>query len=124
MASITININGGASVNPTSLVYPVNINGSFEDSMLSQNDVGTLLQTIDQPGFVIDQDNATSLFGRQNAINFAIDEGNAQIQINANDATLRINGTTITQVSAGGSAGLHLIVYINDIQYKIALLNP
>jgi hypothetical protein len=36
---------------------------------------------------------------------------------------LILNGDTLTAVSAGASAGLHLRLTINGIQYKIALLN-
>lgn len=125
MASITVgNINGNASVNPTSLYYPVNINGVFEDGMLLQNDAGNFLQTANEPGFTIDQDNQTAVFGFATGLNFNVDAGNAQVQINASDGQFCVNGSSITAGTAGVSAGLHLIVYVNGVQYKLALLLP
>lgn len=49
-----------------------------------------------------------------------------QLALGTNDsaATFIFNGTGITTATAGGSAGLHLKVRINSVDYKIALLNP
>lgn len=49
-----------------------------------------------------------------------------QLGLGTNDsaATFIFNGTGITTATAGGSAGLHLKVRINSVDYKIALLNP
>lgn len=123
MASITVgNINGNASVNPTSLIYPVNINGEFEDGMIQQNDVGNYLNTTNEPGFIIDQDNANVLFGYANGMRFEIDFGNAQAKIVTGDGTLDLTGTALTAGSAGGASGQHLVLTVNGVVYKIALL--
>jgi hypothetical protein len=69
-------------------------------------------------------------------------DGNMSVNIDANDPSqgavflsatdqirftskqFRFQGTTITQVSSGGSAGLHLKVNVNGTNYLIRLENP
>jgi hypothetical protein len=45
-------------------------------------------------------------------------------QIRFTSKQFRFQGTTITQVSSGGSAGLHLKVNVNGTNYLIRLENP
>jgi hypothetical protein len=39
-------------------------------------------------------------------------------------AGLNLKGNTLTDGSAGGNSGQHLCLTINNVVYKIALLNP
>jgi hypothetical protein len=51
------------------------------------------------------------------------DSGKKNILFNY-DGTLRLNGTNVTSNTSGTNSSQHLIVYINNTEYKIQLKNP
>jgi hypothetical protein len=51
------------------------------------------------------------------------DSGKKDIILNY-DGKIRLNGTNVTSATSGGNASAHLIVYINNTEYKIQLKNP
>lgn len=134
MAAITISSPGGAQTNPTDTVLPFNNGGVFGDSMLQQLapyimcSIGPASSAPE--GIFIDNINGTYQLGDIDAAftnsYFSIQGGNilansSTLTLNA-DSKIELNGL-LTDVSAGGSAGLHLKLTINGTIYKIALLN-
>lgn len=63
--------------------------------------------------------------GLNNSTYIKIDDGTGKKNITLNyDGNLRLNGTNVTSATSGSNASLHLIVYINNTEYKIQLKNP
>jgi len=134
MAAITISSPSGAQTNPTDTRLPFNNGGVFGDSMLVQANTNVLFSEISGGivgGFYFNNSNGTYLFGDVDA-SFTgnriqilpggnIETNSTKLVLNV-DSQIDINGL-VTAVSAGGSAGLHLELTINNTKYKIALLN-
>lgn len=134
MAAIVISSPGGAQTNPTDTKLPFNNGGVFGDSMLVQANNNTLFSNVfggDVGGFYIDNNSGTYIFGDvdgtflQSRI-LITSEGNmstnsSKLILNV-DNVIEMNGL-LTDVSAGGSAGLHLKLTINGTKYKIQLLD-
>ena len=138
MAAITITSPGGAQTNPTDTVLPFNNGGVFGDSMLVQSSPTRLHSgySITEPaneiGLLIDNGIGNYAFGDTGGqfsgtyLNINSADGNfevfsSKLILNA-DNQIDINGL-VTDVSAGGSAGLHLKLTINGTKYKIQLLD-
>lgn len=136
MAAIVISSPGGAQTNPTNLFLPFNRAGVFVDSSLYQFSTNGIY-TVDTvtgatQGLYIDNGLGNYQFGDLDSVftgasiqvpsngNISITAAEKLI-LNAN-ASIEMNGL-LTDVSAGGSAGLHLKLTINDTRYKIQLLN-
>jgi hypothetical protein len=134
MAAITISSPGGAQTNPTDTVIPFNNGGIFGDSMLQQ--AAPFILTAFNPfssagsGILIDNTNGIYKFGDIDG-NFNGSYFSSIANINTiSSEVLRLNVDNIiemngllTDVSAGGSAGLHLKLTINGTKYKIQLLD-
>jgi hypothetical protein len=136
MAAITISSPGGSIINPTNNFLPYKFSSNqFQDSILFQNSINDLwgvdVNTGNLQGIRINNDDGNYTFGDIEGMftgsyiqitpdgNVALN--GSKIVLNTN-ASIEMNGL-ITSASAGGSAGLHLELTINNTKYKIQLLD-
>ena len=145
MAAIVISSPGGVQTNPTNYILPYQKNNMFFDSMLCQNDDGSL-NTISnssspnaqQPqGLLINNQGGQWVLGDiQGEYNGAFIETNGSGEVKnwigsqadfflnfATEGNIVINNTDIVKVSAGLPSNRYLQLIINGSTYKIALLN-
>jgi hypothetical protein len=125
MAGIKIS-NSNAGVNPTSLQFPVNINGAFEDSVLYTNLAQSALSTIfpgitgGGKGLYLDSDAQNYALGDHNNI-----QNNTAIVIDDINSVIKLQGINI--VTTGGVHTLttkFLNLTVQGTPYVIQLLNP
>ena len=138
MAAI-VYTNISALLNPTTNYLPIKGNDKFEDSMLVQ-DHANILWTIDSNtgnnnGLSVDNNTGNYKLGDYggviNSQSMSIDstgyiilQAKRGILLSLADANPTLNLTgNVTSATASGSSGLHLVLKINGIAYKIQLLN-
>jgi len=124
MASISITSPTGANVNPTSLQFPVNINGDFVDSSLyTKNDKSAVYSTF--PGLTggtkgINLDSTLQSYSLGDFNNV---QNNTAIVLDDMNSKILLTGVNI--VTTGGShppTNKHLNITIQGTQYCIQLL--
>lgn len=125
MASITISSPTGANVNPTSLQFPVNINGEFVDSSLyTKNDKSAVYSTFPgltggTKGINLDSTNQVYSLGDFNNV-----QNNTAIVLDDINSKILLTGVNI--VTTGGVHSVttkYLNLTIQGVQYCLQLLN-
>lgn len=130
MAKIEYIINGGgggANVNPRSLFMPINVGGTFVDSLIKQPSDG-VITTVNgsdiTTGVYLDTTNFISKFGdwsnEQNNSHISIDDLNEEMIIKC------FNIEFVTNSVVGGvhtPSGRYLQLRVNGADYLIELLN-
>jgi len=107
-----------AQVNPTNRFVPVNNAGVFADSNINN---------------VVDTTLSTEVNGVQDGINLDFNSGrhfvgDAVLNLTMDTTNYEFNfvgpAGSILSTGSGGSSGLHLIINVNGVPYKIKLENP
>lgn len=116
MASIELS---KSSTNPTSSFLPVYSTGKFVDSVLYQrNNQLSVIQGGVNEGLDINND--------VNVYRIGDIAGNTTkktlLTIDSSAGLVKLSGEQLTATTAGLPAGQNLLITINDVQYKIALL--
>ena len=106
-------------------------NLQYNFTQLYLSDYNNLIQTSGSgnaaaQGFKLNFGNKSFSFGDFNNVNngtsIVIDDANESITLEAN-TQIELKGSGLTTVSAGGTASLHLRIFINGVPYKIQLKN-